>query len=61
MARIIVSTEDGEVMNEWNDTREEIGDPSRSMSAQSLMDDIVHNLKVARSQEGRDPVTGDKE
>lgn len=66
MARITITTDDGVVVSSWKDTDE---DDRQYMSCirgkidspldYQLSEDIAHDLRYARRQEGRDQDTGE--
>lgn len=53
MAKITVTTDDGEVLNVWQDSRDEIGNISNRIAAASFLDDLAHDVNIARTRENR--------
>lgn len=64
MARITVTTDEGEVIETWTDAEDEdgqIGNLSRPLNRQRMNEEIADAVRRARAAEGRkDPETGSK-
>lgn len=53
MAIITVTTDQGELMNRWEDSADQIGNVNQTMNRMDLMNDIAQSVDVARQRDNR--------